>query len=181
MSLLNPDWLNPAAVRSLLPLIDFSVDAESQKIEDAMPCLERRLVRVSNLMEYFWRFPSTGCGNADDFIGAEMALAYLVFKHHGYGDEFESDFIDLDLHGIAEAIKNGNASVEYVLGFNCFLCSYISESLNRPSYFERLRARIQKLTPDIQRYRCAQILSGIEPLSILAADDVAWGNGLVAA
>lgn len=177
MNLLHPDWLSQAVVSCLLPLLDFTVDQKSQKLEDAMPCLEKRLISASQC-GYFWRFPSTGCENADDFIGAEMALAYLVFKHHGYGDGFEPDFVDLDLQDISEAMKNGGASAGYVQGFNCFLCSYISESLNRPSSFERLRARIKKLTPDIQRYRCAQILAGIEPPSILAADDAVWGNGL---
>lgn len=172
MSLIYTDKFNPLALQWLLRNVEFQFDAERGKtLIEALPCIVYE--QVGGVWLYRWRLPLTGDGNADFLLAMEMGIGFIrALVEYEPADEL--DPAPDSMAGIFEAMQRGllSCSSDQAAGFLGVVESFLECALNHPAKFERLRARLRRLTADKLRERCKCILSGGVPPDIFSDDAI---------
>lgn len=122
------------------------------------------------LTRYRWRLPLTGDGNADFLLAMEMGVGFIKALECEPAGELDPS--PESMAGIFEAMQRGllSFSSDHALGFFSAVESFLECALNHPDKFERLRARLRRLTADKLRERGKCILSGGVPPDIFFDD-----------
>ncbi|HEY4696802.1 MAG: hypothetical protein A3J49_15180 [Gallionellales bacterium RIFCSPHIGHO2_02_FULL_57_16] len=169
MSLIDTDKFNPLALKWLLRHIEFDFDAQNGYAIEALPCIVRE--QVGGLWLYRWRLPLTGDASADCLLSMEMGLGFIKALEE-YEPVDELDPAPESMAGIFEAMQRGLLSFSGVqaVGFFGVVESFLECALNHPAKFERLRARLRRLTADKLRERCKCILAGQIPPDFFSDD-----------